>query len=244
MPSKILKLGTLGVIAVLSLTLLAGGDVLADNETTAKELATLLRTAREFISESQEHIDNPSIGDKGLIGDMVVATVKENYRAVTGKSLPEGFLHLALLEAIAKTMDANQNLINEKGKRFKNFLPAIFAKAVADNFKKTSDGKATIKLTAPKEFIRNLSNRPDAWENAAIEEKFKNPAWLRDKAFIEENISVKSRKAFRLILPEYYSRGCLRCHGEPKGEIDMTGGEKEGGKLGELGGAISVVIFQ
>ena len=30
----------------------------------------------------------------------------------------------------------------------------------------------------------------------------------------------------------------------PKGERDITGGKKEGGQLGELGGAISVLIFQ
>ena len=36
---------------------------------------------------------------------------------------------------------------------------------------------------------------------------------------------------------------CLNCHGDPKGELDITGGKKEGGQLGELGGAISVVIY-
>ncbi|MEE8532920.1 MAG: hypothetical protein V3S95_05135 [Alphaproteobacteria bacterium] len=33
-------------------------------------------------------------------------------------------------------------------------------------------------------------------------------------------------------------------HGEPKGERDATGDKKEGGQLGELGGAISVAIYQ
>ena len=54
----------------------------------------------------------------------------------------------------------------------------------------------------------------------------------------------KGQPAFRLILPEYYKESCLACHGEPKGERDITGGKKEGGVLGELGGAISVTIFQ
>ncbi len=46
-----------------------------------------------------------------------------------------------------------------------------------------------------------------------------------------------------MMVPEYYKQSCLACHGEPKGKRDITGGRKEGGKLGELGGAISVVIF-
>ena len=44
-------------------------------------------------------------------------------------------------------------------------------------------------------------------------------------------------------MPEYYSKGCLACHGEPKGELDVTGYPKEGGKLGDLGGVISVTLF-
>ncbi len=59
-----------------------------------------------------------------------------------------------------------------------------------------------------------------------------------------ETTGVKGKQAYRLILPEYYKESCLACHGKPKGERDITGGKKEGGTLGELGGAISVVIFQ
>ena len=36
----------------------------------------------------------------------------------------------------------------------------------------------------------------------------------------------------------------LSCHGEPKGAIDVTGYPKEGGKAGDLGGAISIVLFK
>ena len=51
------------------------------------------------------------------------------------------------------------------------------------------------------------------------------------------------KQAYRLILPEYYKESCLGCHGGSKGELDITGGKKEGGVLGQLGGAISVTIF-
>ena len=51
------------------------------------------------------------------------------------------------------------------------------------------------------------------------------------------------RSAFRVLVPEYYSAGCLTCHGAPAGEIDITGYPKEGGELGDLGGVISITLF-
>ena len=59
-----------------------------------------------------------------------------------------------------------------------------------------------------------------------------------------EVAEVDGRPAFRMLLPEYYTDSCLTCHGEPKGEIDVTGYPKEGGKTGDLGGAISIVLFK
>lgn len=44
------------------------------------------------------------------------------------------------------------------------------------------------------------------------------------------------------MLPIYIESACLKCHGEPKGEKDITGHIKEGYKEGELRGAISVMI--
>jgi hypothetical protein len=90
--------------------------------------------------------------------------------------------------------------------------------------------------------VRNRRNRPDAWEAGVIEGKFKSSDWEKGKPFSEHG-EHKGRTGQRLILPEYYGASCLKCHGDPKGERDVTGGEKEGGKLDELGGAISVVIY-
>ena len=46
----------------------------------------------------------------------------------------------------------------------------------------------------------------------------------------------------RVLLPLFYEKACLSCHGQPKGERDITGYSREGAKEGELGGAISVKI--
>ncbi|MGH7205242.1 MAG: c-type heme family protein [Nitrospiraceae bacterium] len=46
----------------------------------------------------------------------------------------------------------------------------------------------------------------------------------------------------RVLLPLFFGKNCLNCHGGPKGERDISGYPKEGGKEGDLGGAISVKL--
>ena len=114
---------------------------------------------------------------------------------------------------------------------------------MATAFSRHSDGAARLKLTAPKEYVRNRANRPDAWEHDAINTVFKASGHEKGSHYAEST-THKGRSAFRLIIPEYYGESCLGCHGEPKGALDITGGKKEGGKLGELGGAISVILYE
>jgi hypothetical protein len=49
-------------------------------------------------------------------------------------------------------------------------------------------------------------------------------------------------KSMRLLLPLFYGKACLSCHGEPKRQPDISGYKKEGAKEGDLGGAISVKV--
>lgn len=242
----------LGLMVLVSLTGFRSSNTNLDVDAKAllcEETATLFRSARAVISKGQALINDASKGDKGLTGDKVVAEAKENFKKATGEAFAmgeagslRGQAHKALFSAIKKVMNQAQPLINEKGKGFKGFLPAIFAKQVADNFSLEMDGKMFIKLTAPKSYVRNRANRPDTWESGVIENKFKTDGWEKNKTFFETS-DHKGKPAFRLLIPEYYKDSCLKCHGDPKGELDITGGKKEGGKLGELGGAISVVIY-
>jgi len=245
---SILKKGALAlaVVATVSAPVAARAET---EEEIAKEMATLFRAARAVISKHQAHINDPNVGDKGLSSDAVIAQAKENYKTAAGHDLAidpatkTGECLQAELDAIAAVMKEAQPLINEQGKGFKGFLPAVFAGRVAAATSEKLKGKAEIKLTAPKEYVRNRANKPDEWESSVIESKFKTAGWTKDAGF-SESTQKDGKAAFRFILPEYYGEGCLSCHGEPKGESDITGGAKEGGKLGELGGAISVTIFQ
>ena len=222
----------------------------ATDEEIALSLATLLRASRAVIGKNQKHINDPNVGDKGLSADVVVKAAKANYEKAAGHSLDSidpksahGKLVQAELNAIIEVMNAAQENINTKGKGLKGFLPAVFARLVTQKFKTSAAGAATLKLTAPKAYVRNRANRPDKWESNIIENKFRTAGHPKNQ-HVAEMGKVKGKDAYRLILPEYYKKGCLACHGEPKGEIDITGGKKEGGKLGEAGGAISVVLFK
>lgn len=146
------------------------------------------------------------------------------------------------MDSVAEVMDEAQEQINKKGVGFKGFLPAIFARLVTQKFGAKKGTIAEIRLTAPKNYVRNRANRPDKWENDVIENQFKSGSHPKGQ-HVTAMAERKGKQAFRLILPEYYKKSCLGCHGKPKGERDITGGKKEGGVLGELGGTISVVIY-
>lgn len=235
------------LLKVLIIVLLLGNPLTAMAQTDAQlsqELATILRAARKVISTHQEHINNPQVGHKGLSADVVLENTYSNFNSAVGYRLnPEGEAKTALLAAIRQVIDSNQTLINTKGIGFKGFLPAIFAGQVVGAFNHAMKGKIRLKLTAPLNYIRNPLNRPDRWEQTIIENRFRQPNYIKGKPYYE-HVDGADKSKFRFILPEYYSQSCLGCHGHPKGELDITGGRKEGGVLGELGGAISVVIYQ
>jgi len=216
-----------------------------EKDEISQDLTTLFRSARKVISVNQGHINKSDIGDKGLSAQSVSDKAINNYSKARSKALNIDSLTLgqkAMLEAVKDVMNENQDLINEKGVGFKGFLPAIFARQVANKFNIKMAGKMKIKLTAPKAYVRNRANRPDKWEHNIIETMFKKSDYKKGESF-SENTQVKGKNAYRFILPEYYGPSCLSCHGSPKGERDITGGKKEGGVLNELGGAISLIIY-
>jgi hypothetical protein len=247
--ATICAIGLCGLLLGFQSSAASGSADQVSHEMLSRQIATLFRSARGVISDNQELINDASKGDKGLSPEVVIEAAKAKFETANGSALPasdtgslDDEARKAMLAAITKVMTDAQPLINEQGKGFKGFLPAVFGKQVADNFSERMDGKMFIKLTAPKAYVRNRANRPDEWETSVIETKFKGSEWKNGEAFFE-NSAVKGRDAFRLIIPEYYAESCLKCHGDPKGEVDITGGKKEGGKLGELGGAISIGVY-
>jgi len=230
-----------------------GAGKIAFAETTKKEIAanmaTLLRSARAVVSDNQALINDPYKGHKGFTGQVVLEAAKFNFRMETGLDIDNidtstlhGELLQAELEAVVEVVDEWQNVINEKGVGYKGFLPAIFAFQVTQRFREKKGEVAEIKLTAPAGYVRNKRNMPDSWEQDVIESRFRSPDHPLGRT-VSAVGEKDGKKAFRLMLPEYYMLSCLGCHGQPKGATDKTGGKKEGGTLGALGGAISVIIY-
>ena len=84
---------------------------------------------------------------------------------------------------------------------------------------------------------RNSADQPDEFESAAL------TAFNDGTAAEFSGIAkVDGKEVFRYVAPMRIEENCLDCHGEPAGEIDVTGFPKEGWKLGDVGGAISIVM--
>src|SRR4030095_6088388 len=86
---------------------------------------------------------------------------------------------------------------------------------------------------------RNPNNKPNEQEEQLLYAVQKNHPRVGDH-IVEQQLA--DRRGVRVMLPLSYNKQCLACHGKPKGEVDISGYEKEGFKEGDLGGAISIVI--
>ncbi|WP_157015552.1 Tll0287-like domain-containing protein [Mesorhizobium xinjiangense] len=217
---------------------------------TGTRLADLLRSARSVLSNYQSLINDPAIGEKHLDGERFTAEAIVLYAERTGQELMSGDLTQrdrklvqAQIEAMREVIDEQQEDINRPGIGFKGFVPAVFARLMNEKFAAKVGNEALVRVTAPENLVRNRKSLPDAWETRVIEEVFSDTQRPKGDAYTEET-EVNDRPAFRMLLPEYYTESCLSCHGTPKGEIDVTGYPKEGGKAGDIGGAISIVLFK
>lgn len=244
--------GALVICAAMSLGSFSVIGAASDDEDKmiADSLAAMLQASRTVISRNQERINNPDIGDKGLDGKTVLDQSMKIYQEATktdplkvDSSSRHGRLLRAQMDAIVEVMDSNQKTINQPGVGFKAFIPAIFARLVNESFAKKAAGVAEVKVTAPIDLIRNRKARPDQWEAEVIRDKLLAPNWPKGQLFAAV-ASGNGRPAFRVAVPEYYAASCLSCHGGPKGQIDVTGYPKEGGKEGDLGGVISITLYR
>jgi hypothetical protein len=240
--------GSVVIILVASAAFAAGPPAEGD-AVIAQSLAQMLQAARTVISNNQELINNPDIGDKHLTGQVVLDQAIKSYAnathrdpASTDPNSRQGQLLRVMMDAIKAATDDNQATINEKGTGFKGFIPAVFARLVSENFNQMAKGDAEVKVTAPPELVRNRKARPDAWEAEIIKAKLLDPRWPKGQSY-SAVVDTNNRPAFRVMVPEYYAASCLVCHGAPKGEMDITGYPKEGGKLGDLGAVISITLY-
>jgi hypothetical protein len=237
-------------LAVSLVVLTCGAAPQGDDDTViAESLAEMLQDGITVVSDDQKLIDDPELGDKHLTGKVMLGRAIKNFSTTMGfdptkvdPASRRGRLLRAMMDSIVEVMDANQSTINAKGVGFKGFIPAVFARNVDEAFEKREKGDAEVKFTAPPELIRNRKARPDAWEAEIIKTKLLASDGPRGQPYSAE-AEANGRLAFRVMVPKYYEASCLACHGSPKGEMDITGYPKEGSKLDDLGGVISIALY-
>src|SRR6516225_9038064 len=129
------------VAGVMPIATLGTENSTDDDRAIAQSLAEMLQDARTSISNEQDLINDPQLGDKHLTGEVVLDRAIELYSRATGvdprKIDPksrEGRLLRAMMEAIVQVVDGNQGTINTKGTAFKGFIPAVFGRLVAEEF--------------------------------------------------------------------------------------------------------------
>jgi general secretion pathway protein A len=211
-------------------------------------LAILLDAGRGTVAAHQPLINEAGKRDKGFTPDVFEKELIEKFKGRSGVDLsnmkaaavPETAKSLLpeLVAASKHIVAVNQAKINQKDLAYKGFTPAHFGTQAAAQF--SSKTGIYLKQTTLDGLLRNPQNKADEFE-AGLLQKFADASYPRqgDKAMSE---TVDGGKAVRVLLPLYYGKGCLGCHGVPTGETDVSGYKKEGAKEGDLGGAISVKL--
>lgn len=218
----------------------------AEAEETSRLLAKLLDAGRLVIEQNQSLIDDRHKGDKGFTPEVFEQQLVQKFRQHTGIDLsslsgaPESItapplakeLLLDLVLASKEVVRDAQVVINQRGIGYKNFIPATFGSQAAARFSKQSH----IRLKQTALYPRNLKNEPDDYEASVLKRLSGLP---RSEAFVSELID--HGQTLHIVMPIYYVTACLVCHGEPKGDFDISGYPKEGHREGDLAGAITVM---
>ena len=215
---------------------------------TARLLAVLLDSGRVVLGRAQSTINNPRIGDKGFSSSIFEGQLRAEFQTRTRHDLhnlavapmPDSAKHLLLRLAffMQKAVHDVQPDINKKGIGFKGFIPATFGTQVAYSFSKDT-GLKLRQIGPPGTEPRNPDNKPNEQEEQLLYAVQKSHPRVGDHIVEQQLADIRG---VRVMLPLFYSKQCLACHGNPKGQVDISGYPKEGFKEGDLGGAISIVL--
>lgn len=235
-------------VLLVCFPLMAQAGPVEDASETGRLLAILLDAGREAIAKQQDLINDASKANKGYTSDVFERQVAGEFQQRTGIALANlgsaevpamaKPLLARLLQESKKTIDTYQSVINVPGFAYKGLIPATFGTETATRFQSWSG--IYMKQTAPSHLVRNPRNKPDDYESAAFARFAADPSpKTPDRVFSEV---TDDGKFVRVLLPLFYHQACLACHGEPKGQRDISGYPREGAKQGDLGGVISVKL--
>jgi signal transduction histidine kinase len=177
----------------------------------------------------------------GLLLVSVTLNVIWNYNSQTRQAEKEMLEKTQILDqemrAVWDFIDINQHRIDTDSNgeyNFKNIYCAVAGKSVAKLFMQENDYEIRYVSMQP----RYSNAYPDEFELAAIE-NFNKDRELHEFYSITQ---YNERDVFRYVSPIYIKESCLNCHGDPVGELDVTGHAKEGLKIGDLAGTASIIM--
>lgn len=125
--------------------------------------------------------------------------------------------------------------INEDGTYdFKGIYCSVAGKGIAKRFTRESSDYV---IRYVRENPRSGTDEPDSFEQTAL-----NHFTVGGSTEYYELTSFEGRPAFRYASVLVTKSNCLECHGSPAGTRDETGFLREGMELGDVAGAVSIVI--
>lgn len=207
-----------------------------DAEATARLIAQALAKGRLVIFSHMSKLTDEKLGDKGFTADYFAeqwtATMAQDLINLTPEQQQ---IFDKMVVAGKQSISNNQERLNLKGIKWKNFLPATWARETGDILK-TNTG---IVIKQPTIHYRHPANAPDALEKDILV-KFTQSNY--DDSPYGVFTSMGKQPVYRYFESVRLMQPCLACHGKPKGELDMLGFEKDGLENNDVIGAFSVTV--
>ncbi|HBT95401.1 MAG TPA: histidine kinase [Coriobacteriia bacterium] len=172
-----------------------------------------------------------------LLAVDIIWTYNSQQSATESVLVEESRMLVTEMDAVWAFVSINQDTINysfDGTYEYKGLHCAIAGKSVAALFSRNSDYNIRFTMIEP----RNIHNSPDEYENSALQAFLSNPDTLEYYSFSEQD----GQSVFRYVSAMKVTEDCTGCHGKPAGEIDPTGYPKEGWNVGDLAGAVSVIV--
>jgi len=167
----------------------------------------------------------------------VVWTQTTQNAAVESKVLAEARTLNTEMNAVWDYIDDSQDAINYNADGtydFKGIYCSMAGKAIALRFTRNSSDYL---VRYVRENPRTATDAPDRFEQTAL-----NHFTTGGSAEYYEMTEYEGRPVFRYASVLPIKRNCLQCHGGPAGTADETGFLREGMELGDVAGAVSIVI--
>lgn len=250
----ILQVSVLFIVFIMNIRAINADEGVADDKEIITEVAKIYQASLEYIFNQQSLINSTELRKEKLFGQSFIKDIKKQYNDTFNQPFPNSSeKHVDhLLTLMMLVMEDNRTLLLDNDISVKGFIPAIFAFQLSQKFNKRGVG-LNIKFTNLGDRVRNKLNSPDEWEQLAL-------SVLKDgkiKDVFDADTSFKGKTALRYMRAVKMTPMCLDCHGIPQDKPqnfglikehwsykDKTGFLMEGWTLDELGGGISVVLYQ